>query len=154
RHRKAAFLLAAAPSLRDTLELRELVTRQRRQWLDAHRVAGTLETAHRLADLTNRAALEIELRRIDHGFVAGIERAQPRLLVERQQCFARTEHGEAQTALLGERTGSAQQIRERGRRADRIARDQQDACVDPVGQERSPVLREQAVRIAAELEEG
>jgi hypothetical protein len=72
--------------------------------------------------------------RLDDRLVADVERAEPRVAPERQQRLARAEHGDAEAVHLRERERVAHERGERVRRPHGVARDEQDAPLDPVAE--------------------
>ena len=107
---------------------------------------------HRLADLSDRTALERERRGVDDRLVAVVQRVQSVCGVDRQPGFGCAEDRDPPVAGA---SASDEAADERGafvRRADRIAGDDCDAADDAVGEERRLVVVEEVRLVGAEDE--
>ena len=146
RHHEASLRLGTAPGTRNAFELVanaaiELARPQR-----PRRVAGVLEPVHGLAHLANRAALEREGLDVDHRLVSVVEGMQPVPRVQRQPTLGGSEDRDPPVALVRVGDEQPQELVERLRRADRVARDDRHAAQHPVGEKRR-LLRPEEVRL-------
>ena len=153
RHREAALVGACAPGLGDALELGQRLVRDVGERLHPERVPGLLDPVDRLADLADRPAFERELRRLDDRLVAEIEAPQAERLERRRQIGADRHRTEPEPARLRERGRLLEEGRHRRRRAHRVAGAQHHPSLDAVAEERGPVVREQVLLVAPQLEE-
>ena len=92
-------------------------------------------------------------RGLDDGLVADVERAQPGARGDRGEALAGADHADAQARVLGQCAGLREQAGDLRGRPQRVARDQQHAALDSVGEHGTAVGGEQVVQVAAQLEE-
>ena len=106
----------------------------------------------RLAHLANRAPVEREGRGVDDRFVSVVERLQSMRSVEVEPAFRCSQDRDAPVALVRVLDEARDQVVERARLPDRVARDDRDSADDAVGDERVVVAREEVGLVEAERE--
>ncbi|HEY2940023.1 MAG TPA: hypothetical protein VGJ27_09425 [Gaiellaceae bacterium] len=141
-HHEAALGIGAAPVAGDRLQLGPELGAHlpRPEHLGA--VAGPLETVYGLSDLADRATIEREALRLEHGLVAVVESVQAAGPVEPEAVLGRAEDRQPPAALAGEGDEQVEQPAESRGRPDRIAGDDRDPADHAIGEERALVLRE------------
>ena len=152
RHREAALGLAAQPEVVDAADLPSLLDGQIAGAQHDRPIPGLLQPRARLPHLADRAALERELSRQHDGLVADVERAQPDRVPARHPGAADAEHGDPPRMAMALGKELAQQVGNRVRLADRVARDERDAAGHAVGHERAPLGVEEVRLVAPQRE--
>src|SRR5437764_6900795 len=152
-HRETALGRARQPANGYLLELAERAFVEAGKLCERRRVAALLEPCHRLAHLAYRPTIQREAPSFDDRFVAQVERTQARLPPERNQRFADAARRQLRASPLGVRRRLRDEAGQGGGWPNRVARAEQDAVFDPVGEEGGAGLVEQVLLVAAELEE-
>ena len=154
RHREAALGLVAAPRRRDG---RELVLELGRDVVggdDAERVAGLLEPRDRLAHLADRAALERELLRPQHGLLPDRDRLEAERAIALEVRVGCADDREPPAAGADEPPQLGEEVVDLRLVADGIAADERRAGDDAVREEGAARGREEIALVAAQREEG